>query len=1492
MRELSKPTGDIAETISYQAGQVWNMRQLKFATDQPVGEMLFNLSNLAEGQSLAVSLAMRQLDYQVKGKNAAGQDIVYGRNPSVIPTDNPMELMRLVEDHKKANPDTPFISATHTRPDKVSEVLIAPADMPKSEVDFFAKTGYLHGQQVGFGGHDGWVIETVLPLQGKQRTARVELRNLATDERIRDVRTTQLTRLNSDAPGDLRLHGRTPFLQDVFEPARALDLVPTGPAGVQPSPEVFDMFPEALKADRAVYNAAEEGSAIPSHLSAEFSKSPERQAFIDRMKKEVGDVMVVHRVGPPKDGIQSFFTDPLTHAGEKVRSFLVKTEDIAFPVSADHGELAINSSKVQEKKIAATATEPASVGPVFYKRDRANPERLTRYTDKSLQTHILEDFLDHIGATPDGKFTLTPDDIVAYAGFGENGTSFLGERGESIEALKGRLDRNRLEQLKGDGIPRLFTESKKPLTYAEAREKFREQLRSDAIPTLRDPESRLIDRTNMSWNDIVTSYAQARGLKAEMIPKVAEFLRNKIGNELLGQNTIRSRLADETSIPILQATVDRSTALINKLREKQSMTPEENKAFMALSDTRDVFAARIEQIKNAGPLPFTDHEREVYSRLMTEAEKEHDRISKDLVKSANANGYTVEREGSYISLRDGETNVRLPQRFLTSDEALAFVNDAGRPKGIDLDGGGNNTIPPSAVVPNGMPAPDPAPRLWEVPHQFHPNSTIDKIMSLMDTVAPWATPKRAFMVALDNTFKTRFYDQVYLPLQTAHMKTMAVMRPFMKQLKDVESILRKEGTDRERWQVISQYRESMAPQEVIDNLFKDRKLTSAEQDYANKLATNKIDISNVYSYRRAVGEMNKGFQSELADLQAQINQTQDPMQLSKLRKNLDDLHRSHQVDLQGARTAFNIDEKHQKAVDMFDEIVKRNVNEVSLNGVTRLASAIMGNEKSRPQFAAENKMTSGELEAARKIDALYHAVAEHHGIDERLTQYLNHFRKYTELPDATPAALRKQVLKGAMKDTPQLASELIRSGEMNVYEMDPINAMYQYINTTFKNRYFNPVWKDAVNAATEHLNQIPKGRDKAAQVINEYIQGLRGVPASTDQLAQTALNEFFNKMKVDLHPDLQRDIVSTWLAAQSGAFLGFRVAQGVRDFTQFSKIYYSRMGTSRYLNGLKLAYERDANGMRRVESLALEGKIPGLSVLQFASEDEVANGMAGKAGRVKDAIFAASELGLKVSGQHNAYGLAHAIAYLDTQDIAGKALLELSRGKITKEAAYKRLRMNSYDVPVAEGFDRLVTDGKFNEASEYLAQTTGAETAFLFGMQNHPYGWGTAKGRLFGSFGTWSVWDRNFLTRLAGRGTALERAGSMARLASAEMATLGAGRTLGLNIRGWYLIPGMLFGGGPAFEYTQQLEDAVGMHGSMRAEIARKQLTRVSNGQVPVLSQIVPGASALSDYYKAYQLQQNRYGPVVLGQALGFSVDQTQRSFLDEMMGNFPRLRK
>jgi hypothetical protein len=130
------------------------------------------------------------------------------------------------------------------------------------------------------------VIEDVQQLQGKQRTSRVELQELATDERVRDVKTTQLTRLSSDAPGDLRVHFERPTaFADVYVPENSVDFVPsTTPVGKQPSPEVFNMIPDELKGARELYTSEGDASAA-SKVATDFDKSPLKKEFIQALKR-------------------------------------------------------------------------------------------------------------------------------------------------------------------------------------------------------------------------------------------------------------------------------------------------------------------------------------------------------------------------------------------------------------------------------------------------------------------------------------------------------------------------------------------------------------------------------------------------------------------------------------------------------------------------------------------------------------------------------------------------------------------------------------------------------------------------------------------------------------------------------------------------------------------------------------------------------------------------------------------------------------------------------------------------------------------------------------------------------------------------------------------------------------------------------------------------------------------------------------------------------
>lgn len=1134
-----------------------------------------------------------------------------------------------------------------------------------------------------------------------------------------------------------------------------------------------------------------------------------------------------------------------------------------------------------------------------YAPDRQIGSRLTVDTPESLKKEILNSFLDHVGLSPEGNF-MSGDDILARIGFAEyegEGWKWRGHPGESLSTVGNRIPSDRYHLYTGspDVSVKVWSDAGKPLSIDEARARLNSQVAADAVPTTHQMMDRPVNFNDMPFNDMVNSFIESRGINPEAAPAVHTYLQSEIGKILLDLPNATSRLADRSTLPMLEDMVNRAKRTVDELSpQEQHLSERDAQRLQDARETKDAFKARIDQIKTAEPLPFNDQERTILARLQDETKQMREDNLRDLASVAVGNGFAVDyHEGGKIRLTDRETGMDMGHAFDSPEQAIDFINNTGKAKGVDIDGGGNNVVPPASVM-GVMPAPESPNRLLAVPHQFAPNTRVSAISQFINTVAPWYTPFREFAVALDNGFGSKLYSDVYLPTQTALMKLQAVRHPYMKLLSTIDEVIRGTTKDPERRKIISDYRETMSPQEVVDKLFTHRKLNNTETAYAQRLVDKQIRINDVFSYRRAVGEMKREFDSQEADLAAQMKNAPDDASKQALSAKIVELNASHSADVESAKKAFNMDEEHLKAVDMFEEITNRDPNDASLYGVTRLARAIQNGEVSRPEFAAKNKMTGSELSAAKQLDSFYSLIGKEQQIPENINGYLNHFRAYTDIPETAPAKFRQSAMRGALKDSPQLASELIRSGEMNVYERDPVRAAVQYVNSVTASRHFNDVWTQARDKAVQELNRVTKGRRAATDVVEKYIYGIKGIPEASDKLAQAGLDRFMEAMGSDLRPDIRRDVLNTFLSAGSGAFLGFRVAQGVRDFTQFSKGYFSRFGASRWNNGLSLAFQRDANGVMAIHKLAESGTIPGLSVLPFMSENELSDGLVGKAGsKVKDVIMNASRIGLDVSGQHNAYALAHAIAYLDTRDLASKTLLDLTRGKITKDIAYKRLSMNSYDIPVAEGFDRLVSEGKVDQAVEYLAQSTGAETAFIFGLHNHPYGWGTVPGKIASMFGTWSVWDRTMLLRLAGRGTAAERAAAMARFAMAETATGLAGKAIGLNMRSWYMIPGMLFFGGPAFDYLQQFEDMTGMRGAQRQAVAQKQLTTVKNGQLPIVGNLIPGSMAFSDYVKAYQMVNKHYGPVpILAQGLGFPVDRTQRSWLDSMMGNYPQTSK
>src|SRR5215203_232360 len=1557
----------IEDVLSIEAGDMAKARQMFDVTQNSMLQNVRVLDNLIDTQDLAVTLLGHHVDMIHRGMDGHKLDrsVESGINAGIIP--NIQDPLRIHAEVSRLQAEgRPIVAITHTRTSriegakqKVTDILIAPEDIRPAQIEFFQRTGYMEGQQVGYNGNDRYVIESFSPpperaagqTTGRTRD-RVTLRNVDTGTIVKDVRPKELARLKSiEIGGNIIMQNRTLALGDVFTQGFAVSHGRNPMQRERPStnPDTWRYTQEYLQEGvRAEVLASTGGNIYINGLGnwahTTYGELKPGINYLERIDPNTGlkkgNIVYMGgaqginpRTGSPVIvGRPGEFVAVVSWHERKAQSgkWATKRGSTGFysDVNQPFREVAtdlVGSQRIQELGIkqSFSTLNPGSGSSLAKYLNLFSPFKVqgafTHFDAKTVRNALYQDFLDFIGF--DGERPYVPDDldynkVVTEAGYYGKQISQPGEKVSDVVARQDPIVQDVFDESANQGTRRTY-ENRRTSKISDERtvtEVIRQQNEFGEYPPSR-PESQRGNLVHEQHNldSMVEAYMNVKGIRPELKTELKNFFAVTLARELLGLENIRTRGANKDALPFLKERVAEIPALVKQLEDamlkkfdsvsppiiggtRYSSAQSMFDARKQLLETKRVFEKRIEILEDPSPTDFTPKERGLYQRLVKEFEDSRNVPEKafQLVNMANSSGYYIQSmEAGNFVFRDRETNAIVGPRFDSPEVAIDFLNETGRPLGSNLDGSGSDIVPPSSVVGPVLGAPDNPPRAWEVPHSIAPNGHVNDAFSVIDAALPFYTTKRSFFVALDNLFDTSFYERVYLPLQMHRLKLDSMKRPHLEAAQRIERLLESVTKDRERWKVISDNREAMSPQEVMDKYYRHRKLTDTEVMYGKRMAELNIDLDTVYSYRRAEKEIRDEYVQARAQWDERLRN--DPADVNAKAK-IQELEYTLAADIQAAQAAFNMDSNHLATSKAFDRILKLTKDEASLDAITRLANSIMNKEVGRAEHAVKHGLTDKERIAVGELDLLYEKVGKELGVDMTITNYMNHFRRYKDIPDQRSVRMNQDPDLITPSDrVAEFAHKISRSGELSIYERDPINAIVQYINAGFGEKHFNDVHRDATNAAAEELTKLSFGRGGVQKVANEYLNGMKGVPAASDQLIQGAFNKFFEKLGWDRSPDIRNDIVNLYLVGTSGSMLGFRPAQAARDFAQFSKIYMTRFGYDRWANALELAVKKDKDGVRAIQRLAEAGEIPGLGVLEFLSEQEIASSMTGKGTRLaRDVIIGLAERGMKASGQHNVYALAHAMAYLDTHALATSTLLKLSRNEITKAQAYKVLDINSYDRPAALAFDRLVTAGDFGAAAKNLAHQTGAETAFIYGLQNHPYLWGTTIGRLAGQFGTWSMWTRNHLARTATRGTTKERAVRMGRYAIGEAATWAVGRATGFNMNSWYMHSGLLFLGGPAVQQVQDFEDLAGGNGKFRQTLAQNRWRRKNEtGTVPPWAQWVPGASALNDYWEAYKLTEKRFGLVpTIGKGLGMSVDQTERSWLDDLTGGQPRLKK
>lgn len=860
----------------------------------------------------------------------------------------------------------------------------------------------------------------------------------------------------------------------------------------------------------------------------------------------------------------------------------------------------------------------------------------------------------------------------------------------------------------------------------------------------------------------------------------------------------------------------------------------------------------------------------------------HELDARTLMRHANSNGmYFTREEGGKLIIRDMESNREL-YRTTSFQQAMEFVNMSGQHQGFHVDGGGDG-LPPIAgdlMEPMGNPP---------NPYEYVPDLGQGKFNALIDTfntTATFLTRNREIFISIDNKFGTKLFANVFDKTQEARKRANAAIHPYYERLSKIDKKLSR--WSQERRERITAYIETMSPGEVIER-YLSRKLNDTEIATASTWFANDVNIDQVFVARRQfrnfeqavkrdprqavldyLDEKSKTDASAAEDLMNLAGDGWNNLGMSGQQAYIDSVIRRKREDI---AVELKLTNKDVDAWADVDNIVKSPAHKLSLGGIVRLYRSMKGSdgrpEMSRAEFAAKNNMPLEDIEVAKNIEAMYADLAREFGIapQDRLGNYTTHARLYNN--GNVTRALREL---GAPQAAKEFYAEMTRTGEINPYEMDPILAMQQYVKAGFDAKYFNKAYNEAREALRKELRQAVIDKTMpveavrhARHLVDNYLTDLKGHADAGRLFTQATVDKLFEKLGWDVSFDVRRGIVNYISSTAEAAAQGFRIAAGIRDFVSGVIVSHMRYGAAHTIEVLK-------NGLRGLDGITARdletmGIIPRSGIVTFSDPTEFAGGVVGKTRGFAKKLDEFNQLAFKLSMQQNVYRLFHAGHYLTTWKQANEGLVKLAKGDITRAELAQDLLLRKYDAPVVAEFWRLVDENDFEGAARFLGVQTGQDMVGVYGLANHPAGWNTNAGRLFGQFGQWSVWFSRTLARELSRGTVADRAIAGARFSASQALTLAAGSALGLDLMRWLPITGLFFFGGPTTEVAESITDMLSGNEYVRNQAQRNLLSAIRL--------MVPAGFFMKDISEAMELADDG-DDRALFRALGIPIDREQ----------------
>jgi hypothetical protein len=786
----------------------------------------------------------------------------------------------------------------------------------------------------------------------------------------------------------------------------------------------------------------------------------------------------------------------------------------------------------------------------------------------------------------------------------------------------------------------------------------------------------------------------------------------------------------------------------------------------------------------------------------------------------------------------------------TNDEAVAmsYINQTGPDVNVPILDADSPIPTAGAVPPPASRPPKPFEQLEQTWSQRLLDSTqlFGAVFTAMENFAKSAE-RRGFGAAFTRVFHPIQEGLQRVDHQLRYLKRDILQnRTFQEQVRVIEDLANQVGKGlmgkgaKQRQELVTRSLEQMSREEIAapGGLLK-RGMTENEINLANtirglglqddipRLASSirmaQLAVKNKTDFFRKVRALeqrgiSKEFRETLHRMMDEIDEMPD---------NVPDI----------LRHTLQLNEKELTVAGMIDSIGKAGSEDVSLFAISRYASASQEKGSGREAFMRLHEFSPIERKLAEETERAYKAAFEIHGLDSRkeIAGYWPHMRKWIEQGFGP----REDFISNYLPESAEWSADRILSGELNIYNMDPVLTSYKHIRSMLMKQEVEPLLPD-VREALAMIQARGANGERVHRIMSEYLHEAMGRPhasfAKVHQAIEMATEILIGK-KVD--PDFTRNVINSVGSVANMAAIPFRPLLILRNHFQTPAHIFPRTGISDGMRGLNKAMSEE--GFKE----AVEKGIVTHNVLPVHATTEVHGFDTSRLNRRLQRVFAKGFEWYQYPDD-----IGRATAFFAAKGRITRHEGMYRAGKISWEEFKARAKINTYDSIDIQRFEDLWHAGKFEDAKDYIGSRLARETIFRYGRANHPAGWGSVAGRLYGTFGTWPTQYKDYLLQGLARGSTRDRMEFLAIHSAINASMLGAGAAVGIDLMTWLSFPSLNYTGGPLADLSVSVIQSFG--GSpTEQDLAKRNIRNMFPSLENPKSIFIPGSFFINDLVNA-----------------------------------------